>query len=124
MFCRHCGAPNDDNAWKCTSCGQVIQSEHTAPTAGTDATLGGLIPSGNPDALKAYYLGIFGLIPCFGVLLGIPALVYGVKARKAAEARPEIKGKAHAWAGIILGGLSVLLSLAEIFLVYRGMNIA
>jgi hypothetical protein len=26
MFCRKCGRPNDDNAYKCTSCGEVLQS--------------------------------------------------------------------------------------------------
>jgi hypothetical protein len=25
MFCAKCGAPNDDNAFKCTSCGAVLQ---------------------------------------------------------------------------------------------------
>src|ERR1700694_2650298 len=26
MFCRKCGTPNDDNAHKCTGCGDVLQS--------------------------------------------------------------------------------------------------
>jgi hypothetical protein len=25
MFCRKCGTPNDDNAYKCTSCGELLQ---------------------------------------------------------------------------------------------------
>jgi len=25
VFCRKCGAPNDDNAYKCTRCGDVLQ---------------------------------------------------------------------------------------------------
>ena len=26
MFCRKCGTPNDDNAFKCTRCGEILQS--------------------------------------------------------------------------------------------------
>ena len=26
MFCRKCGTPNDDNAYKCTNCGDVLQN--------------------------------------------------------------------------------------------------
>jgi hypothetical protein len=26
MFCRKCGQPNDDNAYKCTQCGEVLQN--------------------------------------------------------------------------------------------------
>lgn len=31
MFCHKCGAPNDDNAWKCTRCGEVLH--HDGPPA-------------------------------------------------------------------------------------------
>jgi hypothetical protein len=26
MYCRKCGTPNDDNAYKCTRCGDVLQN--------------------------------------------------------------------------------------------------
>jgi hypothetical protein len=57
------------------------------------------------QALLAYYLGVFSLIPCIGIPLGIAALVLGIKGLKYAKLHPEAKGKAHAWAGIILGTL-------------------
>ncbi len=47
-----------------------------------DAT-GGVIPYKNPKALTAYYLGVFGLIPVFGPLLAIPAIILGVLGLKA-----------------------------------------
>lgn len=25
MYCRHCGTPNDDNAFRCVQCGKVVQ---------------------------------------------------------------------------------------------------
>lgn len=65
---------------------------------------GGLIPYKNPPALTAYYLAVASLIPCIGILTGIPALILGIKGLKRANREPWIKGKAHAWIGIILGG--------------------
>jgi hypothetical protein len=69
----------------------------------------GLIPTKNPSALVAYYLGVFSLIPCLGLLLAIPALILGIKGLTFAKEHPETKGKAHAWVGIIMGGLFTLI---------------
>lgn len=33
MFCRHCGSQNDDNNFKCTNCGQIIQQVSSSPPA-------------------------------------------------------------------------------------------
>lgn len=78
------------------------------------ATSGGVaevfIPYKNGPALTAYYLGIFSLI-C-GALLGIPALILSLKGLKVAKERPEARGAAHAWTGVILGSLTTLVSIA------------
>jgi len=68
-----------------------------------------LIPTKNPNALIAYYLGVFSLIPCLGLILAIPALILGLKGLKFANEHPETKGKAHAWVGIIMGALFTLI---------------
>ncbi|WP_038161491.1 GYF domain-containing protein [Verrucomicrobium sp. BvORR106] len=73
---------------------QAAQGDHT----------GGVIPYKNPQALTAYYLAVASLIPCIGILTGIPALVLGIKGLKRAKREPWIRGKAHAWIGIIVGG--------------------
>jgi hypothetical protein len=78
-----------------------------------------LIPYKNVKALVAYYLGVFALIPCFGLVLGSAALVLGILGLKAAARNPEAKGKAHAWAGIILGGLCVLANAVMIVAVVK-----
>ena len=67
--------------------------------------MGGLIPTKNPQALTAYYLGIAALIPVLGIFFGIAALILGIKGVKFAKAHPEAKGAIHAWVGIILGGI-------------------
>jgi hypothetical protein len=64
-----------------------------------------LIPYKNPMALTSYYLGIFSLFPCLGAIMGIVAVVLGIKGLKLANAHPEAKGKAHAIVGIICGAI-------------------
>lgn len=68
-----------------------------------------LIPLGNPPALTGYYLAVFSLIPCFGLLLSVPAVVLGILGFRKAKAHPEAKGAAHAWVAMILGTLTTLL---------------
>ncbi|HEY3245747.1 MAG TPA: serine/threonine-protein kinase, partial [Phycisphaerae bacterium] len=86
------------------------RSVFAATIAGREATNLGLrfIPSGNPAALWAYYLGIFALVPGIGVILGTLSLIFGLKGRAAQRRDPSVRGGAHAWVGILLGGFSVL----------------
>lgn len=67
-----------------------------------------IIPTKNPPALTSYYLGIFGLIPFFGIFLAIPAVIFGIIGYKKYRKNPLIKGAAHAWIAIILGILSII----------------
>jgi hypothetical protein len=69
-----------------------------------DAT-GGLIPYKNAKALTAYYLGVFSLIPCLGIILGPIAIILGFLGLAHAKKHPEARGQAHAIVGIVLGGL-------------------
>ena len=77
----------------------------TTAAAIEDNPMSKVVPYKNPKALIAYYLGIFSLIPCVGLLLGIAAFILGILGLKAANAQPNAHGKVHAWIGIILGGL-------------------
>ena len=69
-----------------------------------DAT-GGLIPYKNPKALISYYLGIGSLLI---FPLGFVSIVLGFMGLADRKRNPVIKGSAHAWIGIVLGGLSLL----------------
>ena len=69
-----------------------------------DAT-GGVIPYKNPCALIAYYLGIFGMFPCLGIVLSVPAFVLGILGLRYRAQNPHVKGSVHAWIGIVLGGV-------------------
>jgi hypothetical protein len=70
---------------------------------------GGVIPYKNPKALIAYYCGVFSLVPCLGVIPGVAGVILGIMGLRYRAQHPETKGAAHAWIGIILGGLMTLL---------------
>ena len=91
----------------------------TAGSGEGDAT-GGIIPYKNPAALIAYYLGIFSLLPCVGLLLAIPALILGFLGLAARRKNPAIKGSVHAWIGIVLGAIFTLVWGACIVLMIIG----
>jgi DNA-directed RNA polymerase subunit RPC12/RpoP len=121
IFCANCGQKNLENNFRCTECGFPL---HAPPqpqyVPASDGTLGGLIPYKNASALWAYYLAIFSLIPVFGIPPGIAAVILGIRGLKFAKVHPEAKGKAHAWIGIILGGICAAgytLSVTMLFLI-------
>ncbi len=124
MYCPKCGTQNQDNNYKCTQCGEIL---HASPAPQvvipSDETLGGMIPMKNGAAVAAYYLGVFSVIPFMGIPLGIAGLILGVKGLRKANEHPEVKGKAHAWVGIICGGFFGLAYLVlAAALVYSGMR--
>ena len=92
----------------------------TTGSAIADNPMSQVVPYKNPKALIAYYLGIFSLIPCFGLLLGAAAFILGILGLKAAKEHPEAHGKVHAWVGIILGGLCAAGNLIGLALVIVG----
>lgn len=74
--------------------------------------LGVLVPTKNPHSLWSYYLGIFSLIPCLGILMGIAAIILGAMAIKRFNANPAIRGRTHAIVGIVAGALCILIQIA------------
>ncbi len=73
-----------------------------------------VIPYRNPQALIAYYLGLFSGLPLIGLPLGIVAFVLGILGLQARKRDPSIHGTAHAWIGIGCGGFFTLFWLAII----------
>jgi hypothetical protein len=110
MYCSKCGTLNDNNNFKCSKCGEILHPEPKVVVQ-TDDALSSIIPYKNSSALIAYYLGVFSLIPCLGIILGIAAFILGLRGLNYAKKHPEAKGKVHAWIGIIVGGFFALLYL-------------
>ena len=78
---------------------------------------GGLIPYKNPQALLSYYIGLFSLVPLLGLFMGPAAVYLGVKGLKFAKENPIVKGKAHAWVGIVCGGFWTVVYLGLLVLI-------
>jgi phage FluMu protein Com len=121
IFCIKCGQPNAENSFRCSACGTPLHETGPQYMSSDDGTIGGLIPFRNAQALWAYYLGIFSLIPCAGIPLGIAALVLGIRGLGYANDHPEAKGKVHAWIGIVLGGGCALVYVLGVVLFVIGM---
>jgi predicted RNA-binding Zn-ribbon protein involved in translation (DUF1610 family) len=115
IYCVACGTKNSENNFRCTQCGATLH-ESSAPAARVEDPLLSLVPYKNAAAVWAYYLGVFSLIPCFGLFLGIAAIVMGILGLGNASKHPEAKGKVHAWVGIILGTLVICGTVAAIVL--------
>ena len=73
-----------------------------------DGGLNTIIPYRNPKALVGYYVSIFSLIPCAGLLLGPTAIVFGFLGIKHRNRRRSDGGLAHAITALVLGGLTSL----------------
>jgi hypothetical protein len=68
-----------------------------------------IIPAKNPQSLIAYYLGFLSLLPFIGLPFTLPAIICGILALKALSRNPEIEGGGHAWVGIVLAVISIML---------------
>lgn len=91
------------------------QPQYPPPFPPEGDSTGGVIPYKNMPALLAYYLGILSLVCCIvGIPFGIVPLVLGIVGLKRRAANPAIKGSAHAWIGIVLGGLNLVVTLLAI----------
>ena len=108
--CPECDEPNYATSAQCGTCGQALVADapQASKPAGGDDVFSSLVPYKNSKALTAYYLGVFGLVPCLGIPLAVAAIVLGVMGRNYVKEHAEAKGGAHAWAGIILGSLEVV----------------
>jgi hypothetical protein len=86
--------------------GYHINTTSDAPPEGSG--IEALIPYHNPLGLTAYYLGVFSLIPCLGLLLGPAGLITGIMGVRAQRADPRKGGVGHSIAGIVLGSLTTV----------------
>lgn len=112
MYCRQCGARNDENAWKCVQCGTEV---HPAPAE----------PAGQPVVISNYLWQsiVCTLLCCWP--LGIPAIVYAAQVntkvgRGDIEGARQASKNAKMWCWIALGG-GLLVATVYILLVVLGL---
>jgi len=90
------------------------------PLATGNETVAAIIPYRNPQALVAYYLGLFSILPVLGFFMGVTAFILGIRGLLFASRNPQAKGKVHAWVGIICGGIFGLVNLLIIVAMFIG----
>ena len=113
MYCPKCGTQNDNNAFKCINCSEIIQNVpvYQSKDIGEDPGIRMLIPVGRSAyAVIAGYLGLFSLI-FFPAPL---ALIFGILGVIDIKKNPKKHGMGRAVFGIIMG---VIFSIPLILLV-------
>lgn len=84
--------------------------------------LGGMIPTGNPASLIAYYCSIAGLLPCLAPICAPIAIIKGRQGLAAHRENPAIAGRTHSLVGIILGTLDLVLLLGIVLIFVIAVN--
>ena len=68
------------------------------------------LPQGNPHARRAYLCAVIGLIPGCGLVLGLPAIIFGRLGYRAGKADAGQRGAGHAYVSMLLGTLELLVN--------------
>jgi phage FluMu protein Com len=87
-----------------------------------DDAVSAIIPYRNPLALVAYYVGVFSLIPCLGLVLGPTALVLGILGVRYRNRHERAGGIGHAIAGIVLGTITAIGNIGGLIYFVVGIN--
>ena len=124
MRCPACDAPIPAQAPRCAECGERLSRRPRRRNLEEEDEAEGAIPHKNLKAIRSYHLGVVGLIPGLGLVLGPAALALGVLGVRYGKANPGAKESGHAVAGIILGGLEILFNGAGLVLILIGLQAA
>jgi hypothetical protein len=98
MFCRNCGAINDDNAFKCVSCGQAVQGAAAGAAAG----------QGPVQYVPNHLVQAILVTVCCCLPFGIVAIVYAASVNGKLQAgdyagAADASRKAAIWSWVGLG---------------------
>ncbi|HLN76492.1 MAG TPA: DUF4190 domain-containing protein [Nocardioidaceae bacterium] len=93
---------------------------YTPPPPPPPPGMGGYPPQSNQKALWSMILGILSIVTC-GIFAGIPAIILGGSARKEIAGSGGMQsGEGMAKAGVILGWISVAITVLVIIFVVIG----
>ncbi len=107
MFCSKCGAQNEENAFRCVSCGENLHQP--APQ----------VPRERARSERATWSLVFGIlgVTCLWIFAGVPAILFGLSAKKQIrKSGGSLAGDGLATAGIVLGICSIFLAVIPLML--------
>jgi len=119
MYCATCGHPNDDNAYRCTSCGEVLKRAGAPPAyePSSAPASGGLGPVQQTWLVPSILATIFCCLPA-----GVVGIVFGAMANSANGVGDYAKAHANARTAKIWFWVSFGIGVA-FALLYGGMMI-
>ncbi len=92
------------------------RGDHAAVEAVSTLT----IPIANWQAKLGWAFTMWGLIPVLGLFLGLFGVMLGILGYRRVRRRPEDLGIRHALGAIILGGIEVIVNLAGLGCIVKG----
>ena len=112
--CTYCGETILAVAQKCRHCGEYFDSERRAAENAPDVVERMLIPVGRPlSAIAAGYLGLFSVLPLFG----IAAIIVSLVAFRTLKRHPELSGRGRATFGLVMGSAMTLVYSFPLFMI-------
>lgn len=104
--CPRCGAMISQTSGRCRHCDQVVEP---AVAGGDDEAASAIermvLPVGRPaSAIAAGYLGLFSVLPFFG----IAAIVVSLVALRTLKRKPHLSGRGRAVFGLVMGVIGTL----------------
>jgi hypothetical protein len=128
MDCPACNAENASTAVACVTCGRSLPSSATDSNSDRASRRSGsrrrsldtsdvaVTDSKNPAAWRAYRVSLWSMVPGFGLLLGLVAMVLGCLAVRSAG--DDLSASNRAKAAIVIGTGSAVTQWLGITLIY------
>ena len=120
MYCPQCGTQNDDNAFRCVSCQEIIQPipiQLQVSSIDDSQAMRMILPVGRSGlAIAAGYVGLFSIL-----FFPAPiALLLGILAIRDIKEHPEKHGMGRAVFAAIMGGIfTVILLIGMISIIFN-----